>query len=182
MKAGLLLVPLLLVACGGSSETPPAATPTTLAPVVPTTVPPPPDRSKLTTQPPDAAERAALVEVLRNAAVDKRVWFVGADRSNALLEAVEAAFRDAGWQVSTQIAPNIPIKEGDIRILVAGDAPTPEAVAIRHALEAAGLRVATASGYRAYHDQRVSRNPTWPTVPIGPDQPFVVVIPPPQAT
>jgi len=184
MKAACIFVTLLLAACGGSSEAPSEATPTTLAPLVPTTVAPtipPPDRSKLTTEPPDAAERAALLGLLRDASVDKRIWFVAADRSNALLASVESAFREAGWQASTQIDPEIPIKEGDIRILVAGDTITPEAMLIRRALEAGGLRIATATGYRAYYEERTRRNPTWPTVPLGAEQAFVVVIPPPSA-
>ena len=181
MRFGCFLLTLLLAACGGSSEVPPAATPTTVAAAVPTTVPPP-DRSKLTTSPPDATERAALLGVLRDAAGDKRIWFVGADRSNALLESIEGAFREAGWQVSTQIVPNIPIKEGDIRILIAGTTITPEAALIRRALEAGGLRAATATGYREYYEERTRKNPTWPTVPLGPDQTLVVVVPPPSST
>jgi hypothetical protein len=46
------------------------------------------------------------------------------------------------------------------------------------AIDAAGLDAKSASGYRAYYESKKKENPSWPGVPMRPDQDFVIVVGP----
>lgn len=180
MRLHGLLVPLLvLAACGDSSEPPESAPPPASAAT--TTAAEVPGRWSL-----DATEIDAMLEVLRaDTSPDKRIWLIvspGSAGSIAFGAELETAFREGGWQPSTQRLTGMMLKPGPVRILV-GEATEPPAVeGARRALEAGGLTVETGTGYRTYYEEKKKENPNWPGIPMTAEQAFVVVIPPPAET
>jgi hypothetical protein len=173
---GFLVVLLVLAACGGPSEPPESAPPAASA-VTPKAAEAPDPWSL------DATETDAMLEVLRaDTSPDKRIWLIvspGSAESVALGAELETAFREGGWQPSTQRLTGMMLKPGPVRILV-GDLTEPSSVeGARRALEAGGLRVETGTGYRSYYEEKKRESPNWPGIPMTAEQAFVVVIPPP---
>jgi hypothetical protein len=179
MRSALLALPLaLLSACGGSSEGPGTTTTTTMAPAKPVATSP---------RAPDAAQRSAMVNVLKGeTGADKRVSFIvspGSAETVALASALEAVFREGGWASKTQPLTGMVLKPGPVRILVGEEQEPPQVDTVRKALEAGGLTVETGTGYRAFYEEKKKENPNWPGIPMTAEQAFIVVLAPqPPAT
>jgi len=45
-------------------------------------------------------------------------------------------------------------------------------------MQASGIEVKSATGYRSYYDEKKAENPKWPGVPIAADEAFVIVLGP----
>jgi hypothetical protein len=166
------LAALLLVAaaCGGgeSKTTPPPATP----PAVSAPAPPP---GRTIGEDARAAMKAALA-----GETGKTVWIYsqpGNAEVASLVESLSAVFRDAGWQVSAEKASGISLKPG-IMTLVAEEQYPSYVDAVLKALDASGLEARSASGYRAYYQDKKKENPGWPAVPMRADQDFLIVVGP----
>jgi hypothetical protein len=170
-RTAALLPALLLVAgCGGGAgddagkPAPQAAAPTTV---------PAPGRTI------GEGARVAMKTALAGE-TGRTVWIYsqpGNAEVAALVESLSAVFRDAGWQVSAEKASGISLKPG-IMSLVAEEQYPPYVDAVLKALDASGLGARSASGYRAYYQDKKKENPAWPGVPMRPDQDFLIVVGP----
>lgn len=147
----------------------------------PSAVPAPPPGARTI----DEAERTAMKDALATeTGSTKRLWLYsqpGNPEVAALVATIEVVFRDAGWQVSAETATGISLKPG-IMALIAEEQYAPYIDTAMKALEASGLGVKSASGYRAYYEEKKRENPSWPGVPMKPDQDFVVVLGPKAAS
>lgn len=173
MSRIILALACLLAACGGSDDSAPAPA---------TTAAPAGAAGQAASRVPDAAQRSAMIDVLkREQRGDTRVWFVvapGNAEASALAGALEAAFREAGWVPARQALSGMTLKPGPVRILVGQEEEPPAVDTTRRALEAAGLAVETGTGYRAFYEEKKRENPSWPGIPMTAEQPFLVVIAP----
>jgi len=130
---------------------------------------------------PDASERAAMLDILKGeAAPERAAWFAymaGSAAGNALADALAATFREAGWKVQVQALSGMALKPG-ISVLLADEQPPAFAETALRAMQASGIDVKSASGYKPYYDEKKAENPNWPGVPLAKDAAFVIVVGP----
>ena len=73
---------------------------------------------------------------------------------------------------------DVVVETGEVMTLV-GEEQYPSYVdTVLKAIDAAGLDAKSASGYRGYYESKKKENPSWPGVPMRPDQDFVIVVGP----
>ena len=126
-----------------------------------------------------ADARAGMKEKLA-AEGAKKAWILsqpGNAEVATLTATLTSIFKDAGWQVQADTVSGISLKPG-LMTLVADEQYPPYVDSVLKALESAGLDARSASGYRAYYQSKKQENPSWPGVPIGADQDFVIVVGP----
>lgn len=130
---------------------------------------------------PDATERAAMIEILKGeSAPERAAWFsysAGNAESKALAEALAALFKEAGWKVSTSALSGMLLKAG-VSMLVAEEQPPAWSETALRAMQASGIEVKSAIGYRSYYDEKKAADPAWPGVPLAKDAAFVIVVGP----
>lgn len=130
---------------------------------------------------PDATERAAMVEILKGeSATERAAWLsyaAGNGEPRALAEALAGVFRDAGWKADVSALTGMRLKPG-VLMLVADEQPPAWAETALRALQASGIEVNSATGYRAYADEMKAKNPAWTGVPMAKDAAFVIVVGP----
>ena len=130
---------------------------------------------------PDPAERAAMVEILKGeTAPERAAWLsysAGNAEGKALAEALAAVFRDGGWKVETSALAGMMLKAG-VSMLIAEEQPPAWAETALRAMQASGIEVKSAIGYRSYFDEKKAENPAWPGVPLAKDAAFVIVVGP----
>jgi len=130
---------------------------------------------------PDVGERAAMVEILKGeTAPERTAWLsysAGNAEGKALAEALAAAFREGGWKVEVSALAGMVLKPG-VSMLIAEEQPPAWSETALRALQASGIEVKSAIGYRAYFDEKKAENPAWPGVPLAKDAAFVVVVGP----
>src|SRR5262245_19845063 len=159
----LLLGALALAACGGGDQAqtpPPSTAPAASAPAPGRTIG-------------EAAHASMKVAIAGE--TGRTAWIYsqpGNAEVAALVETLSAVFRDAGWQVSAEKASGISLKPG-IMTLIAEEQYPPYVDSVLKALDASGLEPKSASGYRAYYQDKKKENPSWPGVPMRPDQDFL---------
>lgn len=142
-----------------------------------------PADAKAATSPraPDETERAAMLEILKADTTPERAAWIsygaGNAESQALADALAKVFRDAGWKVQSKSLGGMVLKPG-VSILLAEEMPPPFAESAQKAMEASGLEVKSASGYRPYYEEKKAENPAWPGVPLEKDAAFVIVVGP----
>jgi hypothetical protein len=133
------------------------------------------------TRAPDAAERAAMFEILEaESAPERAAWIVygaGNAEGKELADALAAVFRDAGWKVETKALTGMVLKPG-VSMLFAEEQPPPWTDAAQRAMQASGIEIKSATGYRPYYEEKKAENAAWPGVPIGAGQEFVIVLGP----
>jgi hypothetical protein len=123
--------------------------------------------------------RAAMKDKLA-AEGQKKAWILsqpGNAEVAGLVASLTGVFKDAGWEVQTDTVTGISLKPG-LMTLVGDEQYPPYVDAVLKALESSGLDAKSASGYRSYYDSKKQENPSWPGVPIKPDQDFVIVVGP----
>ncbi len=177
-----LVLLALLAACGGSdAEKAAAPAPAPAAPAAPAPAAAPP-----ATLPPNARtltpeQRAAMVDILKaEAGAEKKVWFTvgpGNPETQNLKAQFEAVFKEAGWETSTQTLTGMTLKPG-LMLLIGDEQGPPYADTAQKALEASGLEVKTASGYRPYFEEKKKENIAWVGIPMSPEQAYTIVIGP----
>jgi hypothetical protein len=126
-----------------------------------------------------AEARAAMKEKLA-AEGQKKAWILsqpGNAEVATLVQSLSAVFKDAGWDVQTDTVSGISLKPG-LMTLVGDEQYPPYVDTVLKALDASGLDAKSASGYRSYYEAKKQENPSWPGVPIKPDQDFVIVVGP----
>jgi hypothetical protein len=110
----------------------------------------------------------------------KKAWILsqpGNPEVATLTASLSDVFKQAGWDVQADMVSGISLKPGLMTLV--GDEQYPSYVdTVLKALDSAGLDAKSASGYRAYYESKKQENPSWPGVPIRPDQDFVIVIGP----
>jgi hypothetical protein len=130
---------------------------------------------------PDASERAAMLELLKaETAPGRAAWFAygaGDGEGKALAEALAGVFREAGWKVQSEALTGMVLKPG-VSMLMADEQPPTWAETALQAMEASGIEVKSATGYRPYYEEKKSENPSWPGIPLDSDQVFVIVLGP----
>ena len=128
-----------------------------------------------------ADKRQAMVDVLRGeTSSDRMVWFevnLNNPASAAFHDVLSGAFKDAGWQVRTRTTPGIALKPG-LFLMVAEETPPAWVDSVQKALDAGGLDVKAARGYRAFYEQQKAERPGWSGVEMAPDQAFAIIIGP----
>jgi hypothetical protein len=167
------VVALGLVAACRAPEEParPAASPTTLPTA---TAPANPGRAL------SESARTAMTERLANEAVGRKAWILsqpGNPEVAALVASVSGVFKDAGWEITTEMASGISLKPG-LMVLIADEQYPTYVDSVLKAFEASGLDVRSASGYRAYYASKKQETPGWPGVPVRADQDFIIVVGP----
>jgi len=130
---------------------------------------------------PDATERAAMVEILKGeSAPERAAWLsysAGNSESKALADALAAAFRDGGWKAETSAPSGMMLKAG-VSMLIAEEQPPAWVETALRAMQASGIEVKSAIGYRAYYDEMKKEKPGWAGVPLAKDGAFVIVVGP----
>jgi hypothetical protein len=126
-----------------------------------------------------ADARAAMKDKLA-AEGQKKAWILsqpGNAEVAGLVASLSGVFKDAGWDVQTDTVTGISLKPG-LMTLVGDEQYPPYVDAVLKALDSSGLDAKSASGYRSYYESKKQENPSWPGVPIKPDQDFVIVVGP----
>ena len=158
----------VLGACGGSEPPPHAPNPS------PATVPAPPSADARSI--PDDA-RAAMKQTLASDG-GKTAWLYsqpGDPEVAALVASLRGVFEDAGWKVQAETASGISLKPGVMTLMA--EEQYPEYVdTVLKALDASGLGAKSASGYRAYYEDKKRDDPKWPGIPMRAEQDFVIVV------
>jgi len=130
---------------------------------------------------PDAAERAAMLDVLKSeSAPERAAWITygaGDAEAKALADALAGVFREAGWKVETNALTGMRLKPG-VSMLLADEQPPGWTDAAVRAMQASGIEVKSATGYRSYYEEKKAESAAWPGVPIAADQAFVIVLGP----
>jgi hypothetical protein len=125
-----------------------------------------------------AEQRQSMRTALRTQPAGTTAWLAASDRDPAGLaraEELRAIFNEAGWRVpAVQRTPFQP--RAHLLLLAADDQPPASVVAVRTALEAAGLEVEIGAGYRAFLDQRRAVGGRAPSLELAPDQTFVLAV------
>jgi hypothetical protein len=124
--------------------------------------------------------RAAMKDKLAAAEGAKKAWILsqpGNPEVAGLVGSLTGVFKEAGWQVDADTVSGISLKPG-LMTLVAEEQYPPYVDAVLKALDSSGLDPKSASGYRNYYQSKKQENPSWPGVPIKPDQDFVIVVGP----
>ena len=163
---GVVVVLVGLVACEPSDRT---ATPSPTTPAAPATG---------RTISDDA--RATMKGILAGEVMGKKAWILSQPRDAevaALVSSLEAVFKEAGWEVSAEVVSGISLKAG-IMTLAAEEQYPSYVDAVVKALDGSGLDAKSASGYRGYFEAKKKENPSWPGIPLRPDQDFVIVVGP----
>jgi tetratricopeptide (TPR) repeat protein len=109
----------------------------------------------------------------------KPVWFAATrtdPRSLSLQGQLEQVFRRAGLEVKGVQQVAFRLKAG--LFIFSADAPAPGYVGrLRRLLDDAGLKVARfGTGYRAYYEEMVGKNPAWRGFRLAPDQTYVLAV------
>ncbi len=124
-------------------------------------------------------QKSALVDTLKEeSGAEKKVWFrVDPNDAEAagFEKSLEDAFKEAGWQVSREGNDGLMFKPG-IYLLVAEEEWPTYAETANKALEAAGITVTAARGYRAYYEEQQKTKPGWRGAKFAPDQTYVVLV------
>ena len=124
--------------------------------------------------------RAAMKDHLVPETTGKKAWILsqpGNPEVASLVDSVAGVFKEVGWDVKTETATGISLKPGVMTLV--GEEQYPSYVdTVLKALDASGLDAKSASGYRGYYETKKQENPSWPGVPMRPDQDFVIVIGP----
>lgn len=110
----------------------------------------------------------------------KKAWILsqpGNAEVAGLVASLTGVFKDAGWEVQSDTVTGISLKPG-LMTLVGDEQYPPYVDSVLKALESSGLDAKSASGYRSYYESKKQENPSWPGVPIKPDQDFVIVVGP----
>jgi hypothetical protein len=126
-----------------------------------------------------ADARAAMKDKLA-AEGQKKAWILsqpGNAEVAGLVTSLTGVFKDAGWDVQSDTVTGISLKPG-LMTLVGDEQYPPYVDSVLKALDSSGLDAKSASGYRSYYESKKKENPSWPGVPIKPDQDFVIVVGP----
>jgi hypothetical protein len=126
-----------------------------------------------------AGARQALLDTLREETGPvKKVW-LRVDPNDAeasgYAKALLDVFREAGWEVQQLGSDGLMFKPG-VYVLVAEDEWPSYAETANKALEAAGVGVTAARGYRAYYEEQKKEKPGWRGTEFLPDQTYVVLV------
>jgi hypothetical protein len=167
----------LLAACGApEGDKAPATTTPTAAPAAQAPATMPPNARTISPE-----QRSVMVAVLKaEAAPEKKAWFTvgpGNPETAALKGQLESAFKEAGWETQTQTVTGMILKPG-IMMLIAEENGPSYADTAQKALDASGLEVKVASGYRPYFEEKKKENANWVGIPMAADQAYTVVIGP----
>jgi Tfp pilus assembly protein PilE len=126
-------------------------------------------------------QRQAMLDVLRAETNPNRTAWFEVNLNNrstaAFFEVLSGVFHEAGWQVKTRTTPGITLKPG-LFFMAAEENPPAYVDSAQKALEAAGLQLKAARGYRAFYQQQKAEKPGWSGVEMAPDQDFAVIIGP----
>lgn len=173
----------LLAACGApegektAAVPAPAAAPST-APAAPT---PPPAALPANARTLTPEQRTAIVDILKLESGDvKKAWFTigpGNPETAALKTQLEAVFKEAGWTTETQTVTGMILKPG-VMMLIADEQAPSYAETAQKAMEASGLDVKVASGYRPYFEEKKKENAAWVGIPMTAEQAYAIVIGP----
>jgi hypothetical protein len=125
--------------------------------------------------------RQAMIDVLRGEAENRRTVWLEVNLSNPATAAFHGAlsgiFKEAGWQVETRTIPGIALKPG-VFLTIAEEEPPAWVGTVQQALDASGLEVKSARGYRAFYEAQKTSNPAWSGVRMSPEQQFALIIGP----
>ena len=126
-----------------------------------------------------ADQRQAMLDTLKSeAGAEKKVWFrvdPNDEEAAGFEKALEDVFREAGWQVTREGNDGLMFKPG-VYLLVGEEEWPGYAETANKALEAAGITVTAARGYRQYYEQQSKEKPGWRGAKFAPDQTYVVLI------
>ncbi|HZR84882.1 MAG TPA: hypothetical protein VFD92_27550 [Candidatus Binatia bacterium] len=140
-----------------------------------------PDAAASSARAPDDEERAAMLEILKaETAPERTAWFAvapGNQETQALASSLRSIFESAGWKVQMQTLTGMNLKPG-VSMLSAEEQPPAWAETALRALQASGIDVKSAVGYRAYYEEKKRDDPKWAGIPLAADQQFVIAIGP----
>lgn len=163
----------LLLAAGAARANAPAASPGAGA------------AAEATSRAPDASEKAAMLVVLgEEKDAGRTAWFAvaaGDAESKTTADALAAVFEEAGWKVESRTLTGMRLKPG-VSMLLAEEQPPAWTESAQRAMQASGIEVKSATGYRPYFTEKKAEDPAWPGVPIDDDQAFVIVVGPAPAS
>jgi hypothetical protein len=126
-----------------------------------------------------AEQHQAMVAALRDeAGPEKKIW-LRVDPNDAeaagFEKAIEDVFREAGWEVNRMGSDGLLFKPGIYLLVGEEDWPT-YAETANKALEAGGITVTAARGYRSYYEQQTKEKPGWRGAKFLPDETYVVLV------
>ena len=133
-----------------------------------------------------AGQRQAMLDTLREeASPEKKLWLrvdPNDPEAAAFAKSLVDVFKEAGWEVTQAGSDGLVFKPG-IYLLVAEEEWPSYAETANKALDAAGIEVIAARGYRAYYEQQTKVKPEWRGTKFTDDQTYVVLVgrkPPPK--
>jgi len=122
-----------------------------------------------------------MLEILKaESAPDRAAWLsytAGNAEGLALADALAAIFREGGWKAQVSGLSGMVLKPG-VSMLVAEEEPPAWVESALRAMQASGIDVKSASGYRSYYEDKKKENAAWPGVPLATDAAFVIVVGP----
>ncbi len=121
-----------------------------------------------------------LVALGAEQGTSRKAWFAiapGDPEAAALKESLEAVFKQAGWETTTQMVTGMVLKPG-LSILIAAEEPPAHVTTAQQALAATSFEWKTGTGYGPYYEERKRADPNWPGIALAPGQEFVIVIGP----
>ncbi len=110
----------------------------------------------------------------------KQVWFVrqANDREvDSFQRELEDSFLESGWEIAGSSEAAISLRTG-LRVFVADDELSDHVSIAVDGLRAAGFDVFAGSGYRAFYERQIEKNPNFSGVELAPEQDFVIVVGP----
>lgn len=122
--------------------------------------------------------RASLVRALKGASAGTPVWFAVSELNpgaQALLEELQQAFTEGGWQVENVHVVPFSIRPG-VLVLAADPTPPGYVLTARDALAAAGLGSRLMTDYRAHFEEKIRTQPGYKGFELAPGQTYVVVV------
>lgn len=126
-----------------------------------------------------ADQRQAMLAALREeSGAEKKIW-IRVDPNDpeaaGFEKAIEDVFREAGWEVARMGSDGLLFKPG-VYLLVAEEEWPTYAETANKALEAGGITVTAARGYRAYYEEQTKTKPGWHGTKFLPEQTYVVLV------
>jgi hypothetical protein len=123
-------------------------------------------------------QKAAILDILKEEAGEKKVWFrvdPNDPEASAYQKSIEEVFKAAGWETSRLGNDGLMFKPG-IYLLVGEEEWPGYAETANRALEAAGITVTAARGYRAYYEEMTKTKPGWRGAKFSEGQTYVVLV------
>ncbi|MDH3629025.1 MAG: hypothetical protein OEV00_09110 [Acidobacteriota bacterium] len=125
-------------------------------------------------------EAREILYAALSAATGKQVWFVtqvNDPEADLFQRELENTFLESGWEIAGSTESKNSLRAG-IRVFVATDELAEHISIVVAGLRAAGFEVFAGTGYRAFYERQIAKDPNFSGVELMPEQDFVIVVGP----